>query len=134
MIYGGTQTGHSIRQIMQGCNILCATPGRLLDIIGKEKVRLWNLAWIPLSTLSLAYIGVRYSDLLEANTESRTLGSMLSLYWHLIQVTFSWNNWIPRGFWKCTVNPDLFTPFQGMLINTSLDQIGCSIQLHFIVK
>lgn len=39
VIYGGTQTGHSIRQVMQGCNILCATPGRLLDIIGKEKVR-----------------------------------------------------------------------------------------------
>lgn len=39
VIYGGTQTGHSIRQVMQGCNILCATPGRLLDIIGREKVR-----------------------------------------------------------------------------------------------
>lgn len=38
VIYGGTQLGHSIRQIVQGCNILCATPGRLMDIIGKEKV------------------------------------------------------------------------------------------------
>ncbi|KAB0338252.1 hypothetical protein FD754_024711, partial [Muntiacus muntjak] len=35
--YGGTQLGHSIRQIVQGCNMLCATPGRLMDIIGKEK-------------------------------------------------------------------------------------------------
>uniref|UniRef100_A0A452SC84 RNA helicase n=1 Tax=Ursus americanus TaxID=9643 RepID=A0A452SC84_URSAM len=40
VIYGGTQLGHSIRQIVQGCNILCATPGRLMDIIGKEKIGL----------------------------------------------------------------------------------------------
>jgi superfamily II DNA/RNA helicase len=40
VIYGGTQLGHSIRQIVQGCNVLCATPGRLMDIIGKEKVGL----------------------------------------------------------------------------------------------
>ena len=36
--YGGIQLRHSIRQIVQGCNILCATPGRLMDIIGKEKI------------------------------------------------------------------------------------------------
>ena len=48
VIYGGTQLGHSIRQIVQGCNILCATPGRLMDVIGKEKVgsrqitKLWD--------------------------------------------------------------------------------------------
>ena len=36
--YGKTQLRHSIRQIVQGCNILCATPGRLMDIIGKEKI------------------------------------------------------------------------------------------------
>ncbi|XP_035759615.1 probable ATP-dependent RNA helicase DDX4 [Egretta garzetta] len=48
VIYGGTQTGHSIRQVMQGCNILCATPGRLLDIIGKEKIGLHNVKYLVL--------------------------------------------------------------------------------------
>ncbi|NXJ05828.1 DDX4 helicase, partial [Odontophorus gujanensis] len=48
VIYGGTQTGHSIRQIMQGCNILCATPGRLLDIIEKEKIGLVDLKYLVL--------------------------------------------------------------------------------------
>ncbi|XP_074425505.1 putative ATP-dependent RNA helicase DDX4 isoform X2 [Larus michahellis] len=48
VIYGGTQTGHSIRQVMQGCNILCATPGRLLDIIGKEKIGLRNVKYLVL--------------------------------------------------------------------------------------
>ncbi|XP_063818384.1 probable ATP-dependent RNA helicase DDX4 isoform X7 [Pseudophryne corroboree] len=37
VIYGGTQTGHSLQQISQGVNILCATPGRLLDVIDKRK-------------------------------------------------------------------------------------------------
>ncbi|XP_021236399.1 probable ATP-dependent RNA helicase DDX4 isoform X2 [Numida meleagris] len=48
VIYGGTQTGHSIRQIMQGCNILCATPGRLLDIIEKEKISLVEVKYLVL--------------------------------------------------------------------------------------
>ncbi|XP_033019972.1 probable ATP-dependent RNA helicase DDX4 isoform X1 [Lacerta agilis] len=46
--YGGTQTGHSLRQIMQGCNILCATPGRLLDFIGREKIGLSKLQYLVL--------------------------------------------------------------------------------------
>ncbi|NXJ00910.1 DDX4 helicase, partial [Psophia crepitans] len=48
VIYGGTQTGHSIRQVMQGCNILCATPGRLLDIIGREKIGLQKVKYLVL--------------------------------------------------------------------------------------
>ncbi|XP_051498791.1 probable ATP-dependent RNA helicase DDX4 [Apus apus] len=48
VIYGGTQTGHSIRQIMQGCNILCATPGRLLDVIRREKIGLCNVKYLVL--------------------------------------------------------------------------------------
>ncbi|KAM5264701.1 putative ATP-dependent RNA helicase DDX4 [Ctenodactylus gundi] len=46
--YGGTQLGHSIRQIVQGCNILCATPGRLMDIISKEKIGLKQVKYLVL--------------------------------------------------------------------------------------
>ncbi|XP_049624070.1 probable ATP-dependent RNA helicase DDX4 isoform X2 [Suncus etruscus] len=48
VIYGGTQLGYSIRQILQGCNILCATPGRLMDIIGKEKIGLKQVRYLVL--------------------------------------------------------------------------------------
>ncbi|XP_065517875.1 probable ATP-dependent RNA helicase DDX4 [Lathamus discolor] len=48
VLYGGTQTGHSIRQVMQGCNILCATPGRLLDIIARQKIALHNVKYLVL--------------------------------------------------------------------------------------
>ncbi|RLW05289.1 hypothetical protein DV515_00005389 [Chloebia gouldiae] len=48
VIYGGTQTDYSIRQIKQGCNILCATPGRLLDIIGRGKIGLHNVKYLVL--------------------------------------------------------------------------------------
>ncbi|KFQ00906.1 putative ATP-dependent RNA helicase DDX4, partial [Leptosomus discolor] len=48
VIYGGTHTGHSIRQVMQGCNILCATPGRLLDIIGRKQIGLRNVKYLVL--------------------------------------------------------------------------------------
>ncbi|XP_039100435.1 probable ATP-dependent RNA helicase DDX4 isoform X7 [Hyaena hyaena] len=48
VIYGGTQLGYSIRQIVQGCSILCATPGRLMDIIGKEKIGLRQVKYLVL--------------------------------------------------------------------------------------
>ncbi|KAM9330992.1 putative ATP-dependent RNA helicase DDX4 [Gastrophryne carolinensis] len=48
VIYGGTQTFHSLKQIYQGCNILCATPGRLLDVIRREKIGLGNLQYLVL--------------------------------------------------------------------------------------
>uniref|UniRef100_A0A8C4UIE4 RNA helicase n=1 Tax=Falco tinnunculus TaxID=100819 RepID=A0A8C4UIE4_FALTI len=48
VIYGGTQTDHSIYQVMQGCNILCATPGRLLDIIRREKIGLCKVKYLVL--------------------------------------------------------------------------------------
>ncbi|XP_027755974.1 probable ATP-dependent RNA helicase DDX4 isoform X4 [Empidonax traillii] len=48
VVYGGTQISHSVRQVMQGCNILCATPGRLLDIIGRGKISLHNVKYLVL--------------------------------------------------------------------------------------
>ncbi|XP_053304033.1 probable ATP-dependent RNA helicase DDX4 [Spea bombifrons] len=48
VVYGGTQTGHSLRQIFQGCNILCATPGRLIDIINREKIGLSKVKYLVL--------------------------------------------------------------------------------------
>ncbi|XP_051785550.1 probable ATP-dependent RNA helicase DDX4 [Erpetoichthys calabaricus] len=40
VVYGGISTGYTIREVLKGCNVLCGTPGRLLDIIGKGKVGL----------------------------------------------------------------------------------------------
>nr|KAF6366070.1 DEAD-box helicase 4 [Pipistrellus kuhlii] len=48
VIYGGTQFGHSVRQIIQGCNVLCATPGRLMDVISKEKIGLRQVRYLVL--------------------------------------------------------------------------------------
>ncbi|XP_070599436.1 probable ATP-dependent RNA helicase DDX4 isoform X2 [Erythrolamprus reginae] len=48
VIYGGIQMSHTIHQIQLGCNILCATPGRLLDIIGRQKIGLSKLKYLVL--------------------------------------------------------------------------------------
>ncbi|XP_070791981.1 probable ATP-dependent RNA helicase DDX4 [Pituophis catenifer annectens] len=48
VIYGGIQMSHTIHQIKLGCNILCATPGRLLDIIGRQKIGLSKLKYLVL--------------------------------------------------------------------------------------
>ena len=39
VLYGGTSVGYQLRQVEQGTHILVGTPGRLIDIIGKGKVR-----------------------------------------------------------------------------------------------
>ncbi|XP_056157066.1 probable ATP-dependent RNA helicase DDX4 [Lampris incognitus] len=48
VVYGGINTGYQIREIMKGCNLLCGTPGRLLDIIGKGKIKLSKLRYLVL--------------------------------------------------------------------------------------
>ncbi|XP_013855252.1 putative ATP-dependent RNA helicase DDX4 [Austrofundulus limnaeus] len=48
VVYGGVSTGHQIREIMRGCNVLCGTPGRLMDVIGRGKVGLSKLRYLVL--------------------------------------------------------------------------------------
>ncbi|XP_044043855.1 probable ATP-dependent RNA helicase DDX4 isoform X2 [Siniperca chuatsi] len=48
VVYGGVSTGHQIREILRGCNVLCGTPGRLLDMIGRGKVGLSKLRYFVL--------------------------------------------------------------------------------------
>ena len=37
-LYGGTSTMHQSNDLSKGAHIIVATPGRLLDFIGKQKV------------------------------------------------------------------------------------------------
>merc|ERR1719186_2429400 len=46
--YGGTSTGYQARKLAEGCNILVATPGRLLDYVEKGKVSFSNLQFLVL--------------------------------------------------------------------------------------
>ncbi|XP_030623719.1 putative ATP-dependent RNA helicase DDX4 [Chanos chanos] len=48
VVYGGTNTGYTIREVLKGCNVLCGTPGRLLDIIGRGKVGLSKVRYLVL--------------------------------------------------------------------------------------
>uniref|UniRef100_A0A665UIJ1 RNA helicase n=1 Tax=Echeneis naucrates TaxID=173247 RepID=A0A665UIJ1_ECHNA len=48
VVYGGVSTGYQIRDICRGCNVLCGTPGRLLDVIGRGKVGLSKLRYLVL--------------------------------------------------------------------------------------
>ncbi|XP_029302236.1 putative ATP-dependent RNA helicase DDX4 [Cottoperca gobio] len=48
VVYGGVSTGHQIRDILRGCNVLCGTPGRLLDMIGRGKVGCSKLRYLVL--------------------------------------------------------------------------------------
>ncbi|XP_061640701.1 probable ATP-dependent RNA helicase DDX4 isoform X3 [Phyllopteryx taeniolatus] len=38
VVYGGVNTRFQLREISKGCNIVCGTPGRLLDVIGRGRV------------------------------------------------------------------------------------------------
>ncbi|GLD64760.1 AHG95980.1 ATP-dependent RNA helicase [Lates japonicus] len=48
VVYGGVSTGYQIREISKGCSVLCGTPGRLLDMIGRGKVGLQKLRYLVL--------------------------------------------------------------------------------------
>lgn len=48
VVYGGISMAYTIREVMRGCNLLCGTPGRLLDIIGRGMVGLKKLQYLVL--------------------------------------------------------------------------------------
>ena len=39
VLYGGTSVGYQLRQVESGANFVIGTPGRLLDVINRGKVR-----------------------------------------------------------------------------------------------
>ncbi|XP_014485740.1 PREDICTED: ATP-dependent RNA helicase vasa, isoform A [Dinoponera quadriceps] len=48
LVYGGTSVMHQGNRVSAGCHILVATPGRLLDFIGRGRVRLSSLRFFVL--------------------------------------------------------------------------------------
>ena len=46
--YGGTSTGYQAKKLQEGCNILVATPGRLLDNVEKGLISFKNLEFLVL--------------------------------------------------------------------------------------
>ncbi|XP_076813427.1 putative ATP-dependent RNA helicase DDX4 [Clavelina lepadiformis] len=46
--YGGTSVGYQLRELQRGCNVLIATPGRLMDFINKGKVGLDKVQYLIL--------------------------------------------------------------------------------------
>lgn len=47
-VYGGTDIGKQIKQIERGAQIVVATPGRLIDLINRKKVKLWEVEAVVL--------------------------------------------------------------------------------------
>ncbi|KAF9113011.1 DEAD-box ATP-dependent RNA helicase [Mortierella sp. AM989] len=48
VVYGGADIGQQLRQIDRGCDLLTATPGRLVDLIERGRVSLANVKYLVL--------------------------------------------------------------------------------------
>jgi ATP-dependent RNA helicase DDX3X len=48
VVYGGADIGSQIRQIDRGCDLLAATPGRLVDLMERGKISLANIKFLVL--------------------------------------------------------------------------------------
>lgn len=48
LAYGGTSVSHQTNRVLNGCHILVATPGRLLDFMGRGKIKLSSLRFLVL--------------------------------------------------------------------------------------
>lgn len=48
VVYGGADIGQQIRQLDRGCDLLSATPGRLVDLIERGKISLANIKYLVL--------------------------------------------------------------------------------------
>jgi ATP-dependent RNA helicase DDX3X len=48
VVYGGADIGTQLRQIERGCDLLSATPGRLVDLIDRGRISLANIQYLVL--------------------------------------------------------------------------------------
>src|SRR5579859_3613854 len=48
VVYGGADIGQQLRQIERGCDLLTATPGRLVDLIERGRISLANIKFLVL--------------------------------------------------------------------------------------
>ena len=48
VVYGGADIGMQLRQIERGCDLLSATPGRLVDLIERGRISLANIKYLVL--------------------------------------------------------------------------------------
>ncbi|GAA5897286.1 hypothetical protein JCM6882_001848 [Rhodosporidiobolus microsporus] len=48
VVYGGADIGSQLRQIEQGCDLLSATPGRLVDLLERGRISLANIRYLVL--------------------------------------------------------------------------------------
>ncbi|KAF2725701.1 ATP-dependent RNA helicase ded1 [Polychaeton citri CBS 116435] len=48
VVYGGANIGSQLRQIERGCDLLVATPGRLVDLIERGRISLANIKYLVL--------------------------------------------------------------------------------------
>ncbi|EGP85648.1 uncharacterized protein MYCGRDRAFT_100728 [Zymoseptoria tritici IPO323] len=48
VVYGGADIGSQLRQIERGCDLLVATPGRLVDLIERGRISLANIKYLVL--------------------------------------------------------------------------------------
>lgn len=48
VVYGGAEVGQQLRQIENGCDLLSATPGRLVDLIERGRISLSNIRYLVL--------------------------------------------------------------------------------------
>ncbi|KAJ2679619.1 ATP-dependent RNA helicase ded1 [Coemansia spiralis] len=48
VVYGGADIGQQLRQIERGCDLLVATPGRLVDMIERSRISLQNIRYLVL--------------------------------------------------------------------------------------
>ena len=48
VVYGGADIGSQLRQIESGCDLLSATPGRLVDLIERGRISLANIRYLVL--------------------------------------------------------------------------------------
>ena len=48
VVYGGADIGSQLRQMERGCDLLVATPGRLVDLIERGRISLFNIKYLVL--------------------------------------------------------------------------------------
>jgi hypothetical protein len=78
-IYGGAEVREQLRQIERGCDLLVATPGRLVDLIERGRLGMENVRFLVLDEAD------RMLDMgFEVRSDDGARISALFYYWYVL--------------------------------------------------
>ncbi|XRB19957.1 RNA helicase [Pseudoscourfieldia marina] len=124
-VYGGVPIGSQIREIRRGCDIVVATPGRLMDLMQQEAVSLHDVRYVVLDEADqMLNVGFQedVEEILKGVPDENNIQTML-----FSATVPRWIMKITREFQKNPLKVDLVGDEHTGKMNENIETLACHV-------